>query len=228
MSLYFQIILFSILVPLLLSFDKNLKFYKKWKTVLPSIFIVGFIYILFDIFLTQKGVWGFNPSYHSSIKIFGLPLEEILFFFAIPYASIFLHETINYYFEKHKLTHQASTVISLILLVVFILLALTNFNKAYTFYISIKGILLMLLILLFRPKFIQSFFITFLIILIPFLITNGILTGTFIEQEVVWYNNNEILGVRILTIPIEDVIYAFTLIAFSLFMSEKLYKNKIY
>ena len=48
-------------------------------------------------------------------------------------------------------------------------------------------------------------FLSFPLILIPFLIVNGILTGSFIEDEVVWYNSSGNLGIRILTIPVEDV-----------------------
>ena len=61
--------------------------------------------------------------------------------------------------------------------------------------------------------------------LIPFFIVNGILTGSFIENEVVWYNNSENLGVRLFTIPIEDSIYAFTLILTNLFLMEFLEKK---
>jgi lycopene cyclase domain-containing protein len=59
MSLYLTILLLSVAVPFLLSFDKRLQFYKKWKNVLPSIFIVAAVYIAFDIYLTSLGVWGF-------------------------------------------------------------------------------------------------------------------------------------------------------------------------
>ena len=61
--------------------------------------------------------------------------------------------------------------------------------------------------------------------LIPFFIVNGILTGSFIEQEVVWYNNDENLNFRLMTIPIEDVLYAFTLILSNLFIMKLLKKR---
>jgi lycopene cyclase domain-containing protein len=44
--------------------------------------------------------------------------------------------------------------------------------------------------------------------LIPFLIINGILTAI----PVVIYNNDENLGKRIYTIPIEDTVYALTML----------------
>ena len=57
--------------------------------------------------------------------------------------------------------------------------------------------------------------------LIPFFIVNGILTGTGIQEEVVWYNDEENLGIRILTIPVEDILYAFSLILLNLILFKK-------
>ena len=50
---------------------------------------------------------------------------------------------------------------------------------------------------------------------------NGILTGTGLEEPVVWYNDDENLGIRLLTIPIEDIGYAFTMIFGNVFLIEK-------
>lgn len=50
---------------------------------------------------------------------------------------------------------------------------------------------------------------------------NGILTGTGIESEVVWHNNNQNMVLRILTIPLEDFAYGFLLILFNTYFFEK-------
>ena len=80
-----------------------------------------------------------------------------------------------------------------------------------------------------KENHLSYFYITFLIILVPFFLVNGILTGSYIEGEVVWYNNNENLGVRIGSIPVEDVIYAFNLLYINLILIERLklvFRNK--
>jgi len=51
---------------------------------------------------------------------------------------------------------------------------------------------------------------------------NGILTGSGIEQPVVWYNNAETIGIRLSTIPIEDFFYAMLMILLSITIAEKL------
>ena len=52
----------------------------------------------------------------------------------------------------------------------------------------------------------------FLVSLIPFLIVNGFLTGSYTEEAVVMYNDNQNFGIRILNIPIEDVFYCFNIL----------------
>jgi lycopene cyclase domain-containing protein len=65
-------------------------------------------------------------------------------------------------------------------------------------------------------------FTVYLLLLIPFFIVNGILTGTGLEEPVVWYNDEENLGIRLLTIPVEDVVYGFELFLLTVFFFEKI------
>ena len=70
--------------------------------------------------------------------------------------------------------------------------------RAYTF-----GLLsIVLLFCLYRK--INTITISFISILPFMLISNGLLIGMWIENELVWYNDSENLGFRIFTIPIED------------------------
>ena len=226
MPLYLILLFITILTPITLSFDKKLKFYKSWKYLFPSIFITATFYILIDIFLTQSGVWGFNPRYLIGIKILNLPVEEWLFFIFIPYASIFLHKTVVIYFPKLRLSGKLANILSTIFIIIAIAVLLFNYDKVYTTYIFITFLLALIISFFDKSNTISTFYISYLLIFIPFFIVNGILTGSWINEEVVWYNNNENLNIRIGTIPVEDVLYSFTLIYFSLVMMKQLGSHK--
>jgi lycopene cyclase domain-containing protein len=225
MSLYFILLLASIAVPILLSFDKKLQFYRHWKFVLPSIAVVGMFYILADVYLTGLGVWGFNSRYLSGVYFWGLPLEEWLFFVVIPYASIFLHEAFILYFPEVKVAKKTSRLLNWFFIAFFAIMIVIFTDRVYTVYIFSLTLVALLFSLFDKNRLISHFYITFLLILIPFFLVNGILTGTLIEEEVVWYNNAENLGIRVLTIPIEDFAYGFSLILFNLQLIQVL-KNK--
>ena len=225
MYLYAFINIASISIPLLYSFEKRMHFIKWWKEVFTSITIVAFIFIAWDIVFTKNGVWGFNEAYLIGINIFNLPIEEWLFFICIPYASVFTHYAIKYFFPKAKLTLVLTNVITISLLVLLVVIMIFNYQKAYTFYNYLLLAIVLLYSLLTKEKELQSFYITFLVILIPFFIVNGLLTGSFIQDEVVWYNNDENLGIRLGTIPIEDIGYAFSMLFMSIILIEKFKKK---
>lgn len=197
--------------PFILSFDKKVAYFKRWKYLIPSMLIVGSVFIFWDVLFTLWGFWGFNSKYLTGIQLFHLPLEEWLFFFTIPYASVFIYDCIKAYFPDWKFT-QAGIWIALILALFLMIAGIYNITKWYTSvtFISLSYLLFYLGYL--KVEYLGRFFIAYLMVLIPFFVINGILTGSWIAEQVVWYNNKENLGIRILTIPTEDLFYGMLLV----------------
>jgi lycopene cyclase domain-containing protein len=209
MSLYLWLNVLSFAGPFLLSFDKKVHFYTHWKTLFPAILIVGAGFIAWDIYFTENGIWGFNPDYLSGITIVNLPIEECLFFFTVPYACVFIYEVMKAYFPNFR-PAQFAYWFSLAFTITAVSLALIYSQNWYTFYALLgAGLLNWIIYFGWTPKWYPYFVISFIITMIPFLIVNGVLTGAATPEPVVWYNENHIMGPRIVTIPVEDIFYNF-------------------
>ncbi len=219
-NLYLLLDLGSISIPFLFSFHPKLRFYKKWRGLLPALLITMLIFIPWDVWFTTSGYWGFNETYFLGSRLFSLPIEEWLFFICIPYACVFTHYALLHYFPALQVGKRTTKYISYALILLLILIINFNYDKWYTLVNFGLAVLLILLVLKSNLKLLQHFYLTFLVMLIPFFVVNGILTGSFIENEVVWYNNAENLGIRMFTIPVEDTIYAFSMILMNLVLLE--------
>lgn len=180
------------------------------------------VFIPWDVIFTINGVWGFNSDYFLGVEILSLPFEEWLFFLCIPFACVFTHYAVLLYFPNLKLKKVTTKAISISLVLILFVLALVNYDKWYTLLNFSLAIPLTWLVYKYNPQLLQHFLLTFLVMLIPFFIVNGILTGSWIDNQVVWYNDAENLGIRMGTIPIEDSIYAYSMILMNLFFFEYL------
>ena len=232
-SLYLSIDIASIAIPFLASFHPRLKFYKKWKYLFPAMAITTTMFIVWDIIFTYQGVWGFNDKYLIGYNLLHLPIEEWLFFLCIPYACIFSHYAIIELAPKFSLPKKWTSFITVILLLFFLTISLVNYNKLYTQVNYYFAFLILLFSYRYRYYILSKYYITFLFMLIPFFLVNGVLTGSFIDEQIVWYNNQEYLGIRLFTIPFEDITYAFTMILSTLFfmnlfmpLDERVVENK--
>lgn len=203
--LYSFILFFSVIVPFIFSFHKRLLFHLHFKSFFLGLIGMLLIFIPWDIWFTSLGIWGFNPKYLTGLYFFNLPIEECLFFICIPFCCIFTYHVVwtlskNKSFKPMKRT---CWIISFALLLAGVLLN----DMMYTAYTFI-GLSIALLI---APYYVNMkvFFKTYLILLFPFLVVNGLLTGSFIEEQIVWYDDNNNISLRILTIPVEDFFYSF-------------------
>ncbi len=205
--LYLWLNLGSFVIPFLFSFHPRLQFYKKWKSFAIGVLVMMAVFIPWDIIFTQHGFWGFNDAYITGIKFLGLPLEEWLFFICIPYACIFTHYSLLELFPKLSFSKKLVNVIYITLVSTLVIVLWYYYDRWYTFVNFCYALLVLGIIYNYNRKSLTTFLPTYLVILIPFFIVNGVLTGTGIEDQVVWYNNFENMGLRIKTIPIEDTIY---------------------
>lgn len=191
-----------------------------------AILIPAVLFLVWDEWFTQMGVWGFNARYVSGAYILSMPIEEILFFICIPYACVFTYEAVNYLTTK-RMSRTYMNLITDLLTGGLLVAGIIYFDRWYTSVTFIStAIFLMLHRWWWKSPFIGKFYVAFLFILIPFFIVNGILTGTGIEGEVVWYNDNENLGIRLGTIPFEDVFYGMFLLLMNISIFEFLQKKK--
>jgi lycopene cyclase domain-containing protein len=218
---YFLILAASLAGPLALSFDKKVAFYKKWKYLFPAMIIPALLYIIWDFYFTAQGVWSFNEAYITGIKLYNLPVEEVLFFFIVPYCCLFIYECIHSYFPAVQNIVWANKLL-LILATVLLITGIIFYKKYYTGWTFIFTA-----IFLFALHFINKktkifnaglFVAAYAVMLIPFLIVNGFLTAI----PVVLYNDAENLGFRIYTIPFEDTFYGMLLILMNVVIYESL------
>ena len=217
---------------------------------MPASLIVGLFFITWDYIFTIEHIWGFSERYTLRPRILQLPIEEIAFFFVVPYASIFTYYCLNYTFNSktYQIVPGPATTNSYpsqdtphpshshssqytphhshsqqvfrkflnylhLSVATFILVLLSLYpTHLYTLVTFLLTIIVGLGLFLKHRKIFNQFTPTYLLILIPFFLVNGALTGAFTTEPIVWYNNLQNTGIRIGTIPIEDIFYGYLLL----------------
>lgn len=174
--------------------------------------ITAVLFLIWDEYFTKLGHWGFNDDYILGIKLGHLPLEEILFFICIPYACVFTYDAFQKLLPSTLKTSWAKPLIYFLSAFLFIV-GLLNLDQAYTSLTFIlTAVFLPVALQMLGEKKTAIFFIAYVVLLIPFFLVNGVLTGSWINEMVVWYNDSEHLGIRLGTIPIVDSIYMLLLL----------------
>ena len=223
--LYFLIDIICLLLPFLFSFLSKAPFYKKWKYVSIAILIPAILFVIWDELFTTLGVWAFNSNYILGWRVGSLPVEEILFFLCVPYACIFTYFAVrqserNFFFRCHEL-------LSYFIIIALMIAGIYNIDKPYpavtfmmlSFYLAFLNLKL-------RARYLGYFYPTFGIVLLPFFVVNGILSGAFIDEQVVWYNDEATLGIRLGTIPLEDIFYGMLLMLMNVSVYEWLQSSR--
>ncbi|MBS1636653.1 MAG: carotenoid biosynthesis protein [Bacteroidetes bacterium] len=213
----------SVFFPFVLSFDKKVAFYKSWKYLWPGVIINAIFFIAWDIWFTDKGIWSFSPGYISGIYLFNLPIEEVLFFICAPYACVFIYDVLRAYISRDLINTHARKI-SIVLSVLMLLACVVFYNRTYTLFNSAVALVLVVVNeFVFKNRFMGWFYLAFLVSLIPFLLFDGLITAI----PIVSYNDAENSGIRIYSIPLEDLFYCLSLLLFPVQVMEYLRKKKV-
>lgn len=208
-----------IAVPLAASFYRRHAFARQWRAFVSAAVCIGIPFILWDAYFTAKGIWGFNPSYLIGWEWLGLPIEEWLFFLCIPYACIFTYYALEYFLG----TDSSATLpprLGYLLTLALLLIAIGFWDRSYTATTALLAALF-LAAATYWQWHLARISLSYLLIFPFFLLSNGVLTGSFIESPIVWYSPAENLGIRLFTIPVEDVVYGYLLIALNGLLFQK-------
>jgi lycopene cyclase domain-containing protein len=226
MSLYAWLMLVSFIGPFALSFDKKVAFYKWFKPLFIGILVNMILFILWDGWFTRAGIWSFNNDYVWHFRLNNLPIEEWSFFIVVPFASVFIYACLKAYFSD-RFFKLLVPFLNYFIIVILLLACVVFYNKTYTLVnCSLALVLLLIHQFYLKKEYMGYFWFAYFVHLIPFIIINGILTGMATPEPVVSYNANHIIGFRIITIPIEDTIYALTCLLIPITIMEFLLSKK--
>jgi len=216
-----EYLIFNLLViagPVAATVGRRAERVARWPAVLLSVVLAMIPYVIWDALVTNRH-WSFSESYTLGVRVAGLPIEEWLFFVTVPSASLFIWEGLSARFEI-KETARLQTVRVLLGLGIPVGALVFATGKEYTGLALIAvGIVAVLDRLLAANLLLQARTYLFLLIVCGLvLLFNGYLTA----RPVVIYNASYQLGVRVVTIPIEDFLYGLSLMFLNALVYEKI------
>lgn len=217
-SLYLLVNFFTISIPFIYSFHPRIRFHKHWSAFIVAALLVAIPFVVWDGIFTARGVWGFNDRYITGIHLLNLPLEEVLFFICIPFSCVFTYFCLEKFYSLgwHPQVENAFCLIFSGIMIVLGFLFLDRIYTTITFFST--GLVCLFLRFVLKVDWFGKATLVYGILLLPFFIVNGVLTGAGLEEPIVWYDNSQNLGLRMYTIPVEDAFYGFELILLNILL----------
>jgi lycopene cyclase domain-containing protein len=201
----------SLAFPLAFSCSKRFGFGRSWPLAWAAVSFAALPFGLWDIAFARAGIWDFNPLYVFGPAAFGLPLEEWLFFLAIPFACLFIYRQFaggqGAARADRPRPGPAFIVAFACLAAACAAFALFHAGRAYTLSVGLAAAVTAAALAWGRPRYARPFLLALAVQYLPFLLVNGLLTAL----PVVRYRADAILGLRIGSIPVEDAAFAFVM-----------------
>lgn len=182
---------------------------QRWRAAWGAVAAAAVPYLIWDALVTGRH-WWFNPRFILGVRLAGLPVEEVLFFFTMPFACLFSWQVIFHGDRDLPLPGLRAVYAPALALVPlgawlfaargleYTGLALGSFGLAAAVDLALRTRVLA------RPRFLAL--LAFVVALTT--LFNGYLTA----RPVVLYDEHYQLGIRVLTVPVEDYVYGLSLV----------------
>jgi lycopene cyclase domain-containing protein len=205
-SLFYVLYNACVVVPVsVLSLMTDVRIHLRWRDFVRGFLIVSIPFITWDVWAASEGHWLFSDTYILPQRIWGIPFEEVAFFFTTPVAMMYVWGVIVKYIPKDRVyaSKVTATYISYVLITLSSIGVFVFADKGYTR--SACAALLLTTIVVLRMKLLSSYrFIVFQGVLLGlFVVFNTILTAL----PVISYGESSYTGVRVGTIPVEDFLF---------------------
>lgn len=99
-------------ITLPLEFIFKARVYRRFLRALQAILVTAVLFSIWDIIAIQFDLWTYSPEFTTGIMLlFNYPLEELLFFLAIPLCAILTFESVGNGLGWIKQAHRCLTAI---------------------------------------------------------------------------------------------------------------------
>ncbi len=181
------------------------------RDILLSVTVPALMFILWDQAVAGTW-WHYNKKYILGIYGGSLPIEEVLFFFTVPYACLALWLNMNAFISVGMMPLEVWIWIAMGLYVLGSVMTLRYWRRKKWYTASVCATMSGLLFLdaiMGTLLFTRGMFWLFIGAVV---VLTGIFDGYLTARPVVTYNKKIKTGLRIGTIPIEDFFYGIALV----------------
>ncbi len=93
---YLIVMALCLIVTLPLEFLFDARVWRRPRRLVTALTPTFVVFVLWDLWASARGTWGFNPSYTVGLKLpGGLVIEELIFFVVVPVCGLLTIEAVR-------------------------------------------------------------------------------------------------------------------------------------
>lgn len=203
MSAYLILDVAIFALPLAFSFGRRVAFWRRWPSVIASTLVVEITMVLWRALSLHRGDFVFSPGSTLSTPVFGLPLDDVLFFVASAYATIFLYEVVRAFVPEKGVTMTPWKAVALG--TAFLVAGLVLYRFPYMLTVLVLCGAYFLIAAAIAPHLLASswYWIAFGIAYVVMLIAQGIIGGL----SAITFDAADVLGIHVAFVPLETFFF---------------------